>query len=51
LIWKKKSNAEGYALNVKDEIKEIDTKKLNGYGAEINALTNTIESFSKMLLE
>jgi valyl-tRNA synthetase len=47
---KKRQSGEGYAANVKEEVKQVDATKLNGYEAEITALSSTIKSFSKMLL-
>ncbi|KAJ3322660.1 hypothetical protein HDV06_002874 [Boothiomyces sp. JEL0866] len=44
----KKQAVEGYALNVKDEIKEIDNNKLSGYKAEIEAMLATIATFEKL---
>lgn len=44
----KKQAVEGYALNVKDEIKEIDNNKLAGYKAEIEAMLATIATFEKL---
>ncbi|KAJ3322478.1 hypothetical protein HDV06_003022 [Boothiomyces sp. JEL0866] len=44
----KKQAVEGYALNVRGEIKEIDNNKLTGYKAEINAMLATISNFETL---
>lgn len=45
----KQRSADGYALNVKEEIKTMDTNKVNGYQSEIDAIAAAIENFLKLM--
>lgn len=44
----KRMSGEGYAVHVKDDVKEADAAKVVGYDAEIRAICDSIETFVQL---